>query len=103
VENQTWKKVKCLRTNNGTEYANDEFKYFCEQHGRKRHFTIRKTPNGVAVRMNRSIVKRARCLRLNAGLAKIFLGRYSEYGMLLDQQVSEGSTRWESCRGGVDM
>jgi transposase InsO family protein len=61
-------------TNNGTEYTNDEFKDFCEQYGIKRHFIVRKTPhqNGVAERMNRSIADRARCLRLNAGLAKIF-------------------------------
>ena len=47
---------------------------FCEQHGIKRHFTAHKTPqqNGVAERMNRSIAERARCHRLNAGLAKIF-------------------------------
>jgi hypothetical protein len=74
VENQTGKKVKWLRTDNGTEYTNDEFKDFCEQHGIKRHFTVRKIPqqNGVAERMNRSIAERARCLRLNVGLAKIF-------------------------------
>jgi hypothetical protein len=30
VENQTGKNVKCLRTDNGTEYTNDEFKDFCE-------------------------------------------------------------------------
>jgi hypothetical protein len=30
VENQTGKKVKCLRRNNGTEYSNDEFKDFYE-------------------------------------------------------------------------
>jgi transposase InsO family protein len=74
VENQTRKKVKCLRTDNGTEYANNEFRDFCEQHGIKRHFTVCKTPqqNGVVERINRSIAERARCLRLNAGLAKIF-------------------------------
>ena len=44
VENQTEKKVKCLRTDNGIEYTNDEFMDFCEQHGIKRHFTVRKTP-----------------------------------------------------------
>ena len=46
----------------------------CEQHGIKRHFTIRKTPqqNGVAEKMNRTIIERARCLRLNAGLEKKF-------------------------------
>jgi transposase InsO family protein len=74
VENQTGKKVKCLRTDNGTEYANDEFRDFCEQHDINRHFTIRETPqqNGVVERMNMSITERARCLRLNAGLANIF-------------------------------
>jgi transposase InsO family protein len=35
VENQIGKKVKCLRTDNGTEYTNDEFRDFCEQHGTK--------------------------------------------------------------------
>jgi transposase InsO family protein len=74
VENQTRKKVKCLRTDNDTEYTNDDFKDFCEQHGIKKYFTVRKIPqqNGVAEMMNRLITERARCLRLNAGLAKIF-------------------------------
>jgi transposase InsO family protein len=74
VENQTGKKVKCLRTDNGTKYTNDEFKNFYEQHGIKSHFTIRKTPqqNSVAEMMNRLIAKKAQCLRLNVGLAKIF-------------------------------
>jgi transposase InsO family protein len=61
VKNQTGKKVKCLRTNNGTMYTNDEFRDFCEQHDIKKHFTVRKTSqqNGVAERMNRYIAKRA--------------------------------------------
>ena len=74
VENQTGRKIKCLRSDNGTEYTDIKFKELCEQHGIKRHFTVRKTPqqNDVAKRMNRTIAKRARCLRLNAGLAKNF-------------------------------
>jgi transposase InsO family protein len=50
VENQTGRKLKCLRIDNGTEYRDGEFLKFCEEHGIKRHFTIRKTPqqNGVA-------------------------------------------------------
>jgi len=32
VENQTVRKVKCLRTNNGTKYTNKEFLRFCEEH-----------------------------------------------------------------------
>ena len=41
VENQTGKKVKCLRIDNGTEYTNNKFRDFYEQHGIKRHFTVR--------------------------------------------------------------
>uniref|UniRef100_A0A2N9IQJ1 CCHC-type domain-containing protein n=1 Tax=Fagus sylvatica TaxID=28930 RepID=A0A2N9IQJ1_FAGSY len=74
VENQTGRKIKCLRTENGTEYRDGDFLKFCEEHGIKRHFTVRKTPqqNGVAERLNRTITETARCLRLNAELPKIF-------------------------------
>ena len=74
AENQTGRKLKCLRTDNGTKYRDDEFLKFCEKHGIMRHFTIRKTPqqNGVTERLNRTITETARCLRLNAGLPKVF-------------------------------
>uniref|UniRef100_A0A2N9GJC7 Integrase catalytic domain-containing protein n=1 Tax=Fagus sylvatica TaxID=28930 RepID=A0A2N9GJC7_FAGSY len=74
VENQTGRKIKCLRTDNGTEYRDGDFLKFCEEYGIKRHFTVRKTPqqNGVAERLNRTITETARCLRLNAELPKIF-------------------------------
>ncbi|KAE8705298.1 Mitogen-activated protein kinase kinase kinase YODA [Hibiscus syriacus] len=74
VENQTGRKIKCLRSENGTEYTNSQFLHFCKEHGIKRYFTVRKTPqqNGVTERMNRSLNKRARCLRLNPGLPKYF-------------------------------
>jgi hypothetical protein len=74
VENQTGKKVKCLKTDNGIKYTNDKFRDFCEQYGIKRHFTVHKTSqqNGVAERMNWYISESARCLRLNSGLAKFF-------------------------------
>ena len=74
VENQTRRKIKCLRSDNGTEYTDSKFQEFCEQHGIMRHFSVRRTPqqNGVAERLNRTIIEKARCLRLNAGLAKNF-------------------------------
>jgi transposase InsO family protein len=72
VENQTGRKVKCLRTNNGTKNTNDKFRDSCEQHGIKRHFIVHMAlqQNSVAERMNMSIAERARCLRLNDGLGK---------------------------------
>ena len=74
VENQTGRKIKCLRSDNGIEYKYGEFLKFCEEHGIKRHFTVRRTPqqNGMAERLNRTIGEIARCIRLNAGLPKVF-------------------------------
>ena len=39
VENQTGKKIKILRTNNGTEYESNEFHDFCKEAGIKRETT----------------------------------------------------------------
>ena len=44
AENQTRRKIKCLKSNNGTEYTDSKFTELCEQHGIKRHFTVCKTP-----------------------------------------------------------
>ena len=43
-------------------------------HGIQRHFTIPEDPhsNGVAERMNRTLLEKARCLRFTLGLAKGF-------------------------------
>ena len=54
VENQTRRKIKCLRTNNGGDFCNVNFDKFCVDHGIKRHKTTTYTPqeNRVAERMN---------------------------------------------------
>ena len=70
VENETGKKLKCLRSDNGGEYCNNEFGNYCSYHGIHREKTIPRTPqeNGVSERMNKTIMERARCMRLHAGL-----------------------------------
>ena len=64
VENQTGKKIKRLRTYNGLEFCSSEFNEFCKNEGIVRHHTIRHTPqqNGVAERMNQTLLERARCI-----------------------------------------
>ena len=54
VENQTGKKIKRLRTDNGMEFCSSEFDEFCRDEGIARHQTVHHTPqqNGVAERMN---------------------------------------------------
>ena len=74
VENQTGIKVKYLRIDNGCEYRNGKFLQFCKNEGITRHFTVPKTPqqNGVAERMNKTLLERARSWRLHEGLPKSF-------------------------------
>ncbi|KAG8479623.1 hypothetical protein CXB51_029456 [Gossypium anomalum] len=62
VETQTGRKVKRLRSNNGTEYKNDPF-----------------LQNGVAERMNRTILEKVRCMLSNAGLGKEFWAKAVTY------------------------
>ncbi|KAJ4711012.1 Retrovirus-related Pol polyprotein from transposon TNT 1-94 [Melia azedarach] len=54
VENQTGKKIKRLRTDNGLEFCWSKFDEFCKNEGIARHHTVRDTPqqNGVAERIN---------------------------------------------------
>eukprot|EP00253_Pinus_taeda_P009512 PITA_09512 len=59
IKNQTEKKIKMLRTDNGTEYESNEFHDFCKEAGIKRETTTPYTPeqNGVAERKNRMIME----------------------------------------------
>ncbi|KAJ4704584.1 Retrovirus-related Pol polyprotein from transposon TNT 1-94 [Melia azedarach] len=74
VENQTGKKIKRLRTDNGLEFCWSEFDEFCKNEGIARHHTVRDTPqqNGVAERMNQTLLERARCMLSNAELTRRF-------------------------------
>ncbi len=72
VEKGTGKSIKCLRTNNGGEFTSGEFEQYCKDEGIVRHKTIVYTPqqNGVAERMNQTLMERARSMIGNANLQK---------------------------------
>lgn len=44
IENQTGKRIKVLRTDNGLEYLNEKFTNLCKTSGINRHLTTAKTP-----------------------------------------------------------
>jgi len=75
VERETGKKLKCIRTDNGGEYSGP-FDEYCREHGIRHQKTPPKTPqlNGVAERMNRTLIERVRCLLSHAGLPGSFWG-----------------------------
>jgi transposase InsO family protein len=60
VENQTDRKLKCLRSDNGGDYKFDEFAQLYGERGIRREFMAPYSPeqNGVAERMNRTIQER---------------------------------------------
>ncbi|GKV15591.1 hypothetical protein SLEP1_g26368 [Rubroshorea leprosula] len=76
VEKETGLKLKCIRIDNGEEYTSKEFKDYCLKHGIMHEETVPGTPqhNGVAERMNRTIVEKVRCMLRMATLTKPFWG-----------------------------
>ena len=69
-ENETGKRLKCLRYDNGGEYCNKEFDSYYSYYGILREKTVLGTPqeNVVSERMSKTIMEHARCMRLDAGL-----------------------------------
>lgn len=68
------KKIKYLRSDDGTEYTDSNFKRFCEEHGQI-HFSIHRKlqQNDMIERMNMSLIERERCLLLNDDYQKVFM------------------------------
>ncbi|KAK2974533.1 hypothetical protein RJ640_007377 [Escallonia rubra] len=70
VENEIGNKVKCLKSDNGGEYRDGGFQEYCSNNGIRLIRTVKTTPqeNGLAERMNKTIMERARCMRIHADL-----------------------------------
>ncbi|KAM1413627.1 hypothetical protein ACFX2I_005509 [Malus domestica] len=81
VENQTGRKIKILRSDNGGEYTSDPFFKVCKEEGIVRHFSVRGTPqqNGVAERLNRTLLEKVRCMLSQSGLSKSFWAEAVNY------------------------
>jgi transposase InsO family protein len=72
MENATGKTIKRLRSDNGGEYTGRQFKAYLNDHGIKHEKTVPYTPqqNGLAERMNRSLVEMARCMMYHEDVDK---------------------------------
>lgn len=71
IENQTGKKIKILRAEQGGEYRLGEFMNFYKQHGIIQQFTVPHTPqqNGVEKRKNKTLVECTRSMLQGKGLS----------------------------------
>ena len=70
VKNQTEEKIKKLRTDNGLEFCESDFNDFCATQVIVGHKTSvgKPQPNGVAERVNRTLLEGARCKLSNVNL-----------------------------------
>lgn len=74
VENELGQKIKIIRTDNGTEYCNNDFSKYLSDSGIKHQTTTPYTPeqNGLSERKNRTLVERTKCMLRDANLPKIY-------------------------------
>ena len=74
VEKSSGHKLKVLRTDNGGEYTSLEFEEYLESEGIRHERTVPKTPqqNGVAERLNRTLMEMVRSMLIDAKLPHEF-------------------------------
>lgn len=76
VKTQFDKRPKFIRSDQGKEYINAELKTFLKQEGIQVQYTAAYSPqqNGVAERKNRSLMKMARCMIIDAEMPNKYWG-----------------------------
>ena len=69
MDRSTGRKLKTLRTESGGEYVSADFEKCLKKEGVRRELTVVKTPekNGVAEKMNRTVVEAVRSMLADAG------------------------------------
>ncbi|GJT13771.1 putative ribonuclease H-like domain-containing protein [Tanacetum coccineum] len=74
IENLVDKKVKIIRSDNGTEFKNKVMDGFCREKGIKREYIIARTlqQNGLAKRRNRTLIEAARTMLADSKLPTTF-------------------------------
>nr|GEW21421.1 ribonuclease H-like domain-containing protein [Tanacetum cinerariifolium] len=74
IEKQLSLKVKIIRSDNGTEFKNNDLNQFCKMNGIKREFSVPRTPqqNGIAKRKNKTLIEAARTMLADSLLPILF-------------------------------
>ena len=87
VERESGRNLKAVRADNGGEYQG-QFEEHCLLKGIRLEFTVPKTPelNGLAERMNQTIMERVRSMLAHAKLPKTFWAE----ALLCTHNVGEG-------------
>ncbi|GJZ54223.1 ribonuclease H-like domain-containing protein [Tanacetum coccineum] len=94
IENLVDKKVKIIKSDNGTEFKNKVMDDFCREKGIKRKYSVSRTPqqNGVVERRNKTLIEAARTMdtTLNQeGKENLHIEFLEKKPMIEDNVISE--------------
>ena len=92
---RTGSRVMCLRIDNGTEYLNKEFRSYCQSKGIRIETTAPNSPaqNGIAERLNRTLVESTRAMLLARGLPKYFWPEAVSYATHVKNRVPHAALK----------
>ena len=90
IENKFGNTVKVLRSDNGTEYVNQEFEQFLISKGIEHQTTCVNTPeqNGVAEQKNRHLLEVARSLMFSMNVPKFLWGEAVKTATCLNNRMA---------------
>ena len=106
VERESSWKLKVVRADNGGEYRG-QFEEYCRSKGIRLEFTVLKTLelNGLAERMNRTIMERVRSMLAHAKLPKTFWAEALSGAVdrdVCDKQITLSALGWRHAAKGMD-
>lgn len=92
VEDQLGRKIKAIRSDNGTEYVNKQMDDLFKNNGIIHQRSVPYTPqqNGVAERYNRTIMEKVRCMLLDANLSEKFWAEAANTAVYLLNALPKG-------------
>ena len=82
-------KVKCLRSDRGGEYLSDEFVKHLKKAGTTRKLTVHDTPehNGIAERLNRTLLEKIRAMLHDSDLPKFLWAEAAQHAVYLKNRT----------------
>ena len=97
VKKKIGKKLKCLRFENRGEYISREFETYCIKNGISHEKTVSSTllHNGVAEKMNRTIIEKVKCMLKIVKLPKVFWGETTQIAYYLINKSPLGPLNFE--------
>ncbi|GJZ64916.1 putative ribonuclease H-like domain-containing protein [Tanacetum coccineum] len=100
IENLVDKKVKIIRSDNGTKFKNHVMDEFCREKGIKREYSVARTPqqNGVAERKNMTLIEAARTMLADSKLPTTFWAEAVSTACYFDKLLGYTTLEQESYR-----